>query len=429
MPVAFHTSTLDNGLRILGEVNPHAHSVAVSFVVRTGARDEAPEEYGVSHFLEHMAFKGTTRRSAEDINREFDEIGAHYNAATSEETTSFWAAVLPEFLPRAVDLLADILQPALRDDDFTLEKEVILEEIHMYMDQPTWMLYDRAMELYFAGHYLGHSVLGTVQSIKALTVEQMRAYHRRHYRAGNVLVAVAGNFDWEELVALIQQHCGRWPAGRPERNTAPHAPRPLVRVFRDEKIQHAYLVGISPAPPLPHTLGLTADLLAASVGDSTGSRLFWELVDPGRADVAEFERHAFTDTGTFLAHVSCAPEGVVENVEAVLRICRDVEAHGVTEEELECVRRKLAARLVLAAERPLGRVGPLSSDWLYHGVYRPIDALLEELYRLSLDELRLLLRAYRPAPQAFIGLGPIPETELAKLLEAYSERPVPTSAD
>src|SRR5919205_3308792 len=158
--MTFQHHTLPNGLTILGETNPAALSAAVAFWVRTGSRDETPEVSGVSHFLEHMVFKGTPHRSALDVNRDFDRIGADYNAFTSEENTVFHAAVLPEYLPQAVDLLADILRPSLRGEDFDVEKNVIIEEINMYEDQPTWSAYDHAKRAYFKGHPLGNSILG-----------------------------------------------------------------------------------------------------------------------------------------------------------------------------------------------------------------------------------------------------------------------------
>src|ERR671935_2010476 len=181
----FHQHTLPNGLQIIGETSLSARSVAVGFFVRTGARDETPEVSGVTHFLEHMVFKGTPRRSAFEVNRDFDRIGADYNAYTSEENTVFHAAVLPEYVPQAVDILADILRPSLRDDDFDMEKKVIIEEIGMYDDQPTWSAYDNAKRIYFAEHPLGNSILGTAESITALTRDQMHAYFERRYVAQN----------------------------------------------------------------------------------------------------------------------------------------------------------------------------------------------------------------------------------------------------
>src|SRR5436190_1106193 len=222
--MTFHHQTLPNGLTIIGETSPSAKSVATGFFVRTGARDETPEVCGVSHFLEHMVFKGTPRRTALDVNRDFDAIGAHYNAFTSEENTVFYGAVLPEYLPRAVDILADILRPSLRAEDFDMEKKVIIEEIGMYDDQPMWSAYDHAKRAYFGDHPLGHSILGTVPSITALTRDQMHAYFQRRYVPANITVVAAGKFDWQALVPLVQKHCGGWD-GSP-------APRQGVREAR-----------------------------------------------------------------------------------------------------------------------------------------------------------------------------------------------------
>src|SRR5438093_1394378 len=195
----FESVVLKNGLKIIGETSPSARSTAIGFFVRTGSRDETPEVSGVSHFLEHMVFKGTPRRSALEVNRDFDRIGAHYNAFTSEENTVFHAAVLPEYLPQAVDILADILRPSLRGEDFDLEKNVIIEEIGMYEDQPMWSAYDQAKRAHFAEHPLGNSILGSVASITALTREQMHAYFQRRYVAPNITVVAAGNFEWSNL--------------------------------------------------------------------------------------------------------------------------------------------------------------------------------------------------------------------------------------
>jgi predicted Zn-dependent peptidase len=209
----FHQKSLPNGLQVIAETSPSARSVALGFFVRTGSRDETPDISGVTHFLEHMVFKGTPRRSALDVNRDFDRIGADYNAFTSEENTVFHAAVLPEYVPQAIDILSDILRPSLRDDDFDMEKKVIIEEIGMYEDQPMFSAYDNAKRLFFADHKLGNSILGSVQSITDLKRDQMHSYFHRRYVAPNILVAAAGRLDWDAFYKLVEEKCGTWDAG------------------------------------------------------------------------------------------------------------------------------------------------------------------------------------------------------------------------
>src|SRR3954462_11900162 len=213
----FHHATLDNGLQVVAELNDQARSVASGFFVKTGSRDETPEIAGVSHFLEHMVFKGTPRRDALAVNRDFDRVGAKHNAQTSEEDTFYHVTCLPEYLPKAFDVLSDILRPTLREEDFETEKKVIIEEIKMYQDNPMSVAYDAAKAAHFGAHPLGQSILGTVASIEGLKVEQMRDYYARRYGAANIVLAFAGKTGWDQVVALAEAHCGRWPVGAAER--------------------------------------------------------------------------------------------------------------------------------------------------------------------------------------------------------------------
>jgi len=194
--VRFHHASLDNGLEVVAELNDQAHSVAVGFFVKTGSRDETASIAGLSHFLEHMVFKGTERRNALEVNRDFDRVGAKHNAQTSEEDTIYHATCLPEYLPATFDVLADILRPSLREDDFDTEKQVIIEEIRMYQDNPMMVAYDTAKELHFGPHPLGQSILGTVDSITKMRADQMRDYFARRYSPANIVLAVSGKTDW-----------------------------------------------------------------------------------------------------------------------------------------------------------------------------------------------------------------------------------------
>ena len=205
----FTSETLDNGLKIIGEVNPSAKSVAVGFFVRTGSRDETAQINGVSHFLEHMVFKGTERLGPLEVNAAFDRTGAQFNAFTSEENTVYYAAILPEYLLDVTELWIELMRPALRDDDFDIEKNVIKEEIAMYKDLPSFDVMDRCRSLHFGGHPCGNSVLGSEQSIDALSAGQMRDYFARRYAPANMMLACSGNFEWESLCATIQSGCSR----------------------------------------------------------------------------------------------------------------------------------------------------------------------------------------------------------------------------
>jgi predicted Zn-dependent peptidase len=403
----FHEARLDNGLQIVAERSPGVHSVALGFFVRTGARDESDDVSGVSHFLEHMAFKGTARHSADDVNRVFDEVGAKYNASTSEEVTLFYAAVLPEYLPRAFDLLADIIRPALRQDDFDMEKKVILEEIGMYDDQPTYTAYERLMQTHFSGHPLGRSVLGTNDSITALKADQMRSYHQSRYAAGNILLAVAGHFDWPAFLALTRSLCDGWPSGAPARTVYEAQPPGGVSLMRKPGSLQQHVMQMSPAPPARSPLRYAADILSVVVGDDTGSRLFWELVDPGHAESAELGFNEFDGTGSYLCYFSCDPAEAEANLRRVQAIYDDVNARGVTEVELAQARNKIASRIVLRSERPMGRLASLGHNWLYRGEYRTVADDLETLRGITTADIRRLLEQYPLRQTTTSSVGPL----------------------
>jgi len=405
--VTFHQEQLDNGLQIVAELDPRVYSVAIGFFVRTGSRDEPRQWLGVSHFLEHMAFKGTDRYSADDVNRIFDELGASYNAQTSEEITLFYAAVLPEYLPRTFELLASILFPALRAEDFEMEKNVILEEIGMYEDMPSFLVYEKAMETHFAGHPLGQCILGTTESIRALTVEQMRKYHRERYRAGNIVLAVAGKAEWEPIRELAERHCSHWPSGAASRNTDEAKPTGGVRVVEKPSSVQEHLVLMNPAPPARSDLRFAAELLSVVVGDDTGSRLYWELVDPGHAEAAELGYNDFDGSGAFMTYVSCDPPNVVDNLKRIRRLYDRVNRDGLTEDELNRAKNKVASRIVLRSERPMGRLSSLGGNWIYRGEYRSVDDDLQTLRSLTLDDIRRVLEAYPLGWTTTAAVGPL----------------------
>jgi predicted Zn-dependent peptidase len=405
----FHHTTLPNGLEVVAELNDDVYSVAFGFYVKTGARDETAEVSGVSHFLEHMAFKGTERFSAEDVNRIFDEYGVDYNAMTGEESTVFYSSVLPEYLAPVFEIQSGILFPTLRQEDFDVEKKVILEEIGMYEDQPSSVAYDRAMQLHFRGHDLGQSILGSAASVSALTSDQMRTYHAAHYRAGNIVLAVAGNTDWTTVLDLAQKHCGNWPAGAGTRTLELAKPSPQAEFVLKDQCQQEQIIQLAPAPDCTDPRRYAAELLTVIIGDDTNSRLYWELVDPGLAESAECGYSEFEGVGTYLTFLSGAPESTRDNLDRITRMYEEVNAHGVTLDELEQAKNKIATRIVLRGERPMGRLSSLGGNWLVRREYRTIEDDLTTVRSVSLDDIRQLLKEFPLQQTTTVGVGPLSE--------------------
>jgi len=410
MALHFHHRTLPNGLTVIAEVNDAAHTAAVGFFVKTGARDEDPAVMGVSHFLEHMMFKGTARRSADDVNREFDEIGANYNAFTSHEQTVYYAQTLPEFLPRATDLLGDMLRPALRTQDFDMEKNVILEEIGMYDDRPEWRLQDQLLEHYYAGHGLGFRVLGTggeQGTVTKLSVEQMRDYFAGRYSPDNLVVAAAGKIDFAALVGDVERLCGGWEPTQATRATAAAPAEHGELSVADPKLARHYVGLLTPAPSAQDEQRYAARVLADVLGDSDGSRLYWELVDPGLAEEADFAYHPQDHAGAFMAFAMSDPARAAD-VEARLLATMDGFAaqRDVSEDEVTRAKNKLATQATLQGERPMGRMHALGAGWAYLGRYLPLEEELGHLMAVTPHDAAALLERYPFTPRTLLRLGP-----------------------
>ena len=403
----FHSHQLPNGLEILAETNDEAHSTSVGFFVRTGSRDESDSVAGVSHFLEHMCFKGTPRRSADDVNREFDEIGAHYNAFTSEECTVYYASVLPEYQEASVDILADIMRPSLRQEDFDMEKKVILEEIQMYLDQPPFGMDDRIKELHLGGHPLARSVLGTSGSITDLSRDAMHEYFAARYSPGNVFVAASGRVDFPALVEQVAERCGDWIAKAAPRDVPRSSPRPTFEVVHRASATQQYVLQLADAPASEDEERYAAKLLATIVGDDSGSRMYWELTDPGLAESASLGHYEYQGLGMFYTWLACEPEEAEENLRRLDAMYRVVEATGVTEVELQQAKNKVKARVVLSSERPRSRLFNVGGNWLQRHEYRSVANDLEVIDRVTVSDIGAVLRRYPLSAYSTIAVGPL----------------------
>ncbi len=410
----FHHTTLDNGLEVIAELNDDAHSIAAGFFVKAGSRDETPELAGVSHFLEHMTFKGTSNRDALAVNLDFDRVGAKHNAQTSEEDTFYHFTSLPEYLPKAFDVLADILRPTLREEDFETEKKVIIEEILMYLDNPMSVAYEAAKAAHFGKHPLGNSILGTVESITAMKADQMREYFASRYSPANIVLGFAGKGDWNQLVELATNHCRNWEGGRPSRLAEPVRGAHSFEAILREEDQQQTVVGVCDGPSLESDDRYIAHLLATILGDHTSSQLYWALIDPGYADGAELSYQDYNQAGGYYTFLSCNPEDAQANLARIAKVYRDVMKNGVTEEELTQAKNKVLARSVLRSERPMGRLGSLGFHWVYRRAYLPIEQELEAFSKVTVDEIRRLLHDWPLWPMTIVSVGPTTDIKVPK---------------
>jgi len=405
--VKFRSHTLDNGLEIVAECSDSAYSQGLGFFVRTGARDETDAVAGVSHFLEHMVFKGTPRRSADDVNREFDQLGAHYNAFTSEESTVYYAAVLPEYQEPTIDLLADIMRPSLRAQDFEMEKKVIIEEIQMYADQPPYGMDDKIKELHYGQHPLARSVLGTVETVGALSADQMRDYFDARYSPGNLFVAATGNVDFDALVEQVAQRCGDWPAQTTTREIPPPNSQASFHCLHRESAAQQYVLQLIDAPASESDDRYAAKLLATMFGDDSGSRLYWELVDPGLVESASVGHYEYLGLGMFFLWMSCEPAAAKGNYDRILEIAQQTQDDGFTAEELRQAQSKVKARVVLGSERPRNRLFNVGGNWMQRKEYRSVANDLRAVDQVTLDDIHRVLSQYPLTIGTTVTIGPL----------------------
>jgi predicted Zn-dependent peptidase len=348
---AFVDHTLPNGLRIVIEPMPQSHSAAAGFLVRTGARDEQPELAGVSHFLEHMCFKGTPKRSWEQITVDFDNMGSTYNAYTSKEKTFYFGWVRVEDLERQVELIADMMRSTLPPGEFDTEKKVILEEIAMSDDQIDRQVYEFLHEKIYAGHPLAWPVLGTAATVSSLTRDQMNQYFESRYHPANMILLVAGDVNPQEVIAMAQRICGDWKprAPRPQRAAPPPIPEGIA-VSTTDRFQQQALAICFPAPSAIHPDRETADVMASILGGHN-SRFFWNIVQTGIAPHISAGRMEYCDAGMMMVFGFCEPAKAQQLLEAIRKEIEDFTKKGVTADEVERVKNRTRTGLATEAYR------------------------------------------------------------------------------
>jgi len=402
----FKKKILTNDLSIIGEVNKSAKSAAIGFFVKTGSRDETPQISGVSHFLEHMLFKGTEKLNSQQVNEAFDRTGAQFNAFTSEETTVYYAAVIPEYLTEVTKLWIELMRPALRDEDFNIEKNVIKEEIAMYKDMPSFDVLDRCRKLYFGEHPCGNSVLGSVESIDKLSVSQMREYFSRRYVPNNMTVACAGNFNWEQISSLVEGSCAEWPKQNAPRILTDWPGNKKAERIENPKLAREHICLMSRGVSIQDKRRFAAALLGTIIGDSTGSRYFWELVDTALAETASMQYVPMDGTGVFYSYISCSKENVTKVMEMVVNIFNKLSKEGVTEKELKTAKNKILSALVIKNEIPMGRLIDLGFNWTYLQQYHTIEDEMNAIKAVNLADISSLIEAIKPGEFTQVILGP-----------------------
>ncbi len=411
----FYTHRLNNGLQIVGQPMPDFESVAVSYYVHTGSRDEKdPSIAGVSHFLEHMVFKGTKDLDWQEITLAFNKIGAEINAFTSHEATVYYARVLGEYLDRAVELLSDMMYPRLAESDFETEKEVIVNEIARSEDQPYNIAYRRMMQTYFGDHPLGRDVLGSRESIRGMQIEKMRNYWQNRYAANNLILSVAGNFDWEHIIQLAVQYCSNWRQGDSGRDVSHYEPaQPINNVMVDKKLKQQIMIIAMPSVDVKDPDYYAAMLGGSILGDSDGSRLYWNIYQRGIAESAGAGIWSMEGTGLMLMEANSTPEDAPRVLKMLRAELDNLLNDGVFEDELQRAKDKLISGIVLSSESTFARMRSLANDWITEGRLVSVEEETARIEKITVDDvMRALHRFPMRDKQVLTALGPLSEAEL-----------------
>ncbi|GAB3683128.1 M16 family metallopeptidase [Saccharopolyspora tripterygii] len=410
-------TVLPGGLRVVTEPVPGVRSASVGIWVGVGSRDETRAQAGAAHYLEHLLFKGTAKRTAVGIAQEIDAVGGELNAFTSKEHTCYYAHVLDEDLPLAIDMLCDVVFDAVNDAaDVDVERSVVLEEIAMRDDDPEDLLHENFAAAVLGDGPLGRSVLGTEESISEMTRNRVHGFYRRRYRMPTMVVAVAGNVEHAKVVRLLRKALGDRLTGddRPEEPRAGRArlPKQEPLVLQPDDTEQTHLLvgcrGLDRYDPRRFALGV----LNAALGGGMSSRLFQEIRENrGLAYSVYSSSAAYSDAGTFSVYAGCTPERLGEVASVIRSVLADVAAHGMSAEEVERGRGQLRGGLVLGLEDSAARMSRIGKTELNYGRHYTVEETLAKIEAVTPEDVADLARDLlnRPVTTAVVGPYKTPE--------------------
>ncbi|MEK3882190.1 pitrilysin family protein [Paenibacillus sp. PL2-23] len=398
--------TLSNGLRVVVEYIPTVRSVSFGIWVKTGSRNETLENNGISHFIEHMLFKGTEKRTAKDIADLFDGIGGNVNAFTSKEYTCYFAKVLDEHLPMAVDALSDMFFHSQFDPhELAKEKNVILEEIAMYEDTPDDKVHDEASRASFGDHALAYSILGLKERLEAMGPDTLRGYMQERYTIENTVVSVAGNVEEGKLLPLLEAHFGGFAAHSTPFLTEP----PVFRgdyIFYKKKTEQNHICMTFPGCSNRDPKLYAMVLLNNALGGGMSSRLFQEIREKRGLAYSVYSYHTgYADSGLFTVYAGTAPKQTKEVLDLTLEQIQELSVKGLAEEELHRGKEQLKGSLILSLESTSSRMNRIGKNELMIGHHYTLDELLNRIDSVTMDDIREVTKRMLAVPFAVAMVG------------------------
>jgi predicted Zn-dependent peptidase len=380
---------LDNGLRLITETMPHVRSVTIGVWLTRGSRHESDESGGIAHFVEHMLFKGTDTRSAEDIAQAIDSIGGQLDAFTAKEYASYYIKVLDEHLPLAVDLLADIVRrPAFAADEIEREKKVILEEIKMVEDTPDDLVHELFTQHFWEGHPLGRPILGSPETVEALTRDTLLRYFGGAYVAPNIVISAAGHFEHARVRALVEGAFGDMPStGEPFGEEAPRVRTQVVT--RAKELEQSHLCIGTNSYPQSHADRYVSYILNTVLGGSMSSRLFQNIREKRGLAYSVFSGlSAYRDAGNMTIYAGCANEAVGEVIDLAVGELKGMKRAPVSDPELRRAKDHLKGSLMLSLENTASRMSHLARQEIYFERHFGLDETLAGVEAVTGDDIQ-----------------------------------------
>jgi predicted Zn-dependent peptidase len=401
---------LPNGLVVVTETMTHVRSVSVGVWVRNGSRRESSEQNGLAHFMEHMVFKGTERRSAESIAREMDSIGGMLDAFTSKEQICFNAKVLDDHLPIAFDIISDLcLRPRFDSDDVDKERQVVLEEIKMDLDNPESLLHEIFTRGFWPEHPLGRPILGTPDTVKLFSREALQTRFREWFAPNHLLVTAAGNVPHEKVLELVRREFGHLTASDSLERAEPPKTGAPIHVERKKDLEQVHLCLGVPSLPMAHERRFGIAVLNNLLGGGMSSRLFQNIREKRGLAYAVFsEITPYSDTGMFSVYAGTAKETVGEVLDLTMAELRAMKESPVREEELRRAKNHLKGSLMLSLESTSSRMSNLARQELYFGRFYSLDEILASIEAVTREDVQVLAQEFfRPEQISATVLGPV----------------------
>lgn len=412
--------TLQNGIRVVLEEIDYVRSISFGIWVKNGSRNERKEENGISHYIEHMMFKGTENRSAREIAEDMDALGGQINAYTTKEYTCYHTRVLDKHIQKAMDVMSDmLLHPAFAQEDVEKERNVIQEEIYMYDDAPEELVHDCLQDGIWRESSLGMPILGTEESIANITAKKIREYYESNYHTENMVISVAGHFKKEDMMALLQQYFGSWKAKKPYQPLETKAGYHLTRIQKSKEVEQLHTCIAFPSLVRDHPLKYAMAIFQTIFGGGMSSRLFQKIREEKGLTYSIYSyTTAFADTGLFSIYASMNPSQAAAVYEGIAQEIAAIQKEGISEKLLRVTKEQMISNFIMGAESTSNRMTSAGAALLLRGKVQEIEDVLTKIEAVSQEDVQQVMNILFQNPQvSYSAIGNLKGVDFTNTVE------------